>query len=711
MAVRVRHWLLLAALCLIVATLLAAAGWLVETETMPLPLAQGAALLAIVLALALVWLWQDRVWLQASRSLARETELLAHAGTERPPRAPEPHALGELPDAVAALGQRLVELRREQEAALAAALARASEQQSRLEAILRELGDGIVGCSADRRILLFNDAARQILDAGPALGLDRPLDPLIAREPIAQAFTLLCDRQARGSESGARREEFVCATTDGARLLRCRMALITTAEGEVQGFILDFADATARLGGRAMAGARVERLIEALRGPASALAAAAEVLAFQRDLSAEERRGFGEVIGRESATLATQIDQLAAAAREAAIAEWPMADLFSSDLVRRVQRRLDGLAVAVDLTEVGPGLWLHGDGYQLTLLLEGLIRRLHETGGVRAVDLEARRGDRRTEIDLVWSGTPLGHGVLQSWLDAELDPGHGAARLRDVLARHDGELWSQAHEHPGRSLLRLPLPPPARPQVGALEAAAEPLPPRPEFYDFDLLERRERAGSLLERRLRELTYVVFDTETTGLDPKLDQIVQIAAVRIVNRRLLSGETFERLVNPGRRIPKASSRFHGITDAMVTGRPPLEVVLPQFAEFAKDSVLVAHNAAFDLAFLRRAEERSGVRFDHPVLDTLLLSVVLHDHTPDHTLDAIAERFGVILFGRHQALGDAMGTAEVFLKLLDLLAGQGITTLAAAQDASARAVALRKRQAKAFGSDPRALAGVRG
>jgi DNA polymerase-3 subunit epsilon len=120
-------------------------------------------------------------------------------------------------------------------------------------------------------------------------------------------------------------------------------------------------------------------------------------------------------------------------------------------------------------------------------------------------------------------------------------------------------------------------------------------------------------------------------------------------------------------------------------MLEDQPAIDKVLPLFHRFAEDSILVAHNAAFDMNLLQMKEAVSGVKFINPVLDTLLLSTVVHPAQNHHTLEAIAARLGVSVFGRHTALGDALATGEIFLKLIPLLAQMGIHTLEEARLAS--------------------------
>ncbi|MDO6481899.1 3'-5' exonuclease [Shimia thalassica] len=212
------------------------------------------------------------------------------------------------------------------------------------------------------------------------------------------------------------------------------------------------------------------------------------------------------------------------------------------------------------------------------------------------------------------------------------------------------------------------------------EAHAEisPEAARPLVYDFDLLEHEEDK-EFEHRAVMGLNFVVFDTETTGLLPHKDEVVQLGAVRVVNGRIIPGESIDQLVNPGMKIPPASTKVHHVTDAMVADAPDAHVVSKQFHVFARDSVIVAHNAPFDMAFLRRYGKENGLSWDHPIIDTVLLSAVLFGASETHTLDALCERLGVTIPAhlRHTALGDAYATAEVLCKMLPMLKSRGYAT----------------------------------
>lgn len=209
--------------------------------------------------------------------------------------------------------------------------------------------------------------------------------------------------------------------------------------------------------------------------------------------------------------------------------------------------------------------------------------------------------------------------------------------------------------------------------------ALDPDAARPLVYDFDLLNKPP-AANLGQTALRALTFVVFDSETTGLDPDQDEVIQLGAVRVVNGKIIRTETFDTFVNPGRSIPASSTKVHGICDEMVLNAPTFPDACAQFHAFARDAVIIAHNAPFDLAFLHRYADVSGVIFDHPVLDTVHLSAIVFGGSAEHTLDAICDRLGVEIAAdvRHTALGDAMATAQVFVTLLPILEARGLQTL---------------------------------
>ncbi|MBM7068716.1 3'-5' exonuclease [Actibacterium sp. 188UL27-1] len=206
----------------------------------------------------------------------------------------------------------------------------------------------------------------------------------------------------------------------------------------------------------------------------------------------------------------------------------------------------------------------------------------------------------------------------------------------------------------------------------------EPDAARPLVYDFDLFDQ-PRPTDPDDTALRDLTFVVFDGETTGLNPAKDDVVQLGAVRIVNGRMVPGEVFDTLVNPGRPIPATSTKVHGITDDMVATAPDFTDVCQRFHHFARDAVIVAHNAPFDMAFLHREAGKGGVTFDNPILDTVHLSAVIFGGSANHTLDALCDRLSIVLPGnlRHTALGDATATAEALVALLPVLEARGIGT----------------------------------
>lgn len=174
-------------------------------------------------------------------------------------------------------------------------------------------------------------------------------------------------------------------------------------------------------------------------------------------------------------------------------------------------------------------------------------------------------------------------------------------------------------------------------------------------------------------------YVVFDTETTGLNASENSLIEIAAVKMKGREIIGEWT--TLIDPETEISAKITQLTGISNEMVRGKPKLAEALPQFREFVGDAVLVAHNAEFDLGFIRAGAERIGLPpWSNPVLDTLALARRLYPHERNYRLKTLTQKFNVELVHHHRALDDTVATAKVFQHMLDDLRERGITRLSA-------------------------------
>lgn len=169
-------------------------------------------------------------------------------------------------------------------------------------------------------------------------------------------------------------------------------------------------------------------------------------------------------------------------------------------------------------------------------------------------------------------------------------------------------------------------------------------------------------------------YVVFDIETTGLNKEKCKIIEIGAVKIRNREIV--DRYSTFIDPGEKLSDEIVGLTNITDDMLEGQRPIETVLPEFLDFVGDDVLVAHNASFDTGFVRIKAEELGIEYrKNTILDTLELSRTLLKELKKHKLDVVAKHLGVSLEGHHRAVNDAEATAEIFLKLVDMLEENGV------------------------------------
>ena len=624
-------------------------------------LAAGFGILAIV-----VWVWYlfDQHVGRAIEKLAAEFRARAHAGIEASIDAAPARYLGDLAPAADAVARQLTETRNALAEAVARETTRLSSEKFRLEALLADVPLGVLLVTGEHQIVFYNSQAVDLLGSGGRPGLARDLFDYLREGPVRVAY----ERLREGNDSDAA-SDLLCATTGAARVLAGRMRVLARRDdGVAPGYVLTLRDVTADIAAHSAREALLAEVFDRVRRPAANLQTVIGVLTEEPTMpgSAELNAALVE----EVRDLTTAITELGARYDEGRTDWRPLAQTRAGDLMDSLRARMEALGHGV-ATE-GPDLILRCDGFELVALLSGLAERLAavEGAGDFRVVLAEEDGPGAM-LSLEHSGAPLSVGVLDDWLAEPLEVGLPDLSGRAVLQGHGTEAWPERMGE-GRAAIRIP--------VRSARRAGRRVKPisRAVVYDFELLSKARNAA-VADSRLEDLTYVVFDTETTGLMPSTDEIVQIAAVRLVNGRRVDGEVFDTLVDPQRPIPAASTEVHGITDQMVKGAPTIADAGRAFHRFAQGAVLVAHNAPFDLEFLRRHEAGIGARFDNPVLDTVLLSAVIYGQTEVHSLDALTARLGITIpeAARHTAIGDTVATADAFLKLLPMLKGRGFAT----------------------------------
>ena len=678
----------------------------------------------------------------APERLLDQVRVVLAARTPHPLQLPGTREIQALASAVNELAAQRDRLRADMAAQVLQASASVQQEKDRLAALMAELQQSVLVCNQAGRILLYNQRARaafralsqgpQQADGAELIGIGRSIYAALEREVLAHAFERIHQAVARGE---ARPTAQFVTTVGGGQLLRVQVAPVRAVQDSavasaaaaeedevdktatengsgakvpepipatpatrstVTGFVLLLDNVTDSVEEESERDQLLHGLTEGSRASLANIQAAVDMLGYP-DIDAPMRERFLGVVREEVGALGRRVSDLAQRSAQRLKTRWPLEDMRGADLAAAAQRQLGarcGCPATVD--SVDASLWLKVDSYTLLQALTCLGTRLVDEFAVRALQLRLGCSGAHAQLDLVWSGQAMSNETVMGW---ELDAMRfGAERtplsVRDVLERHSGEMWFERDRTRHQALFRFLLPLASSQGAGAnggQDAAAPatllPTEERPEFYDFDLFQRLDNDDSeLQDRPLLELTYTVFDTETTGLNPSGgDTIIQIGAARIVNGKLLRQESFEQLVDPGRTIPAETIPIHGIRQDMVDGQPRIEAVLPVFHAFAQDTVLVAHNATFDMRFLQLQEKASGVAFRQPVLDTLLLSAVVHPQQESHRLEAIAERLNVTVHGRHTALGDALVTAEIWLRLIPLLAQQDIHTLRQAREAA--------------------------
>ncbi len=575
------------------------------------------------------------------------------------------------------------------------------QEKNTLAAIVAELPEGVLICNADGRILLYNNRAKQLLTGGSDrdlatagspeseryIGLGRSIFGIIDKNLLAHVIDQIIGKLQQNDPQAV--SYFVVPGMDD-RLLRVEAVPVLDQGGQLSGLVLIFYDITRQLATDSDLNLALQAVARGFRASLAGIRSAIETIIEYPKMDIDQLEKLRQIIHRESIRMGELLESNLSFDAKIGLNQWPLTTMSAENLTDLLTTRsLEKLQVRIRMEEISEPLWIKVDSYSFLLALLFLIDKLKTLIGVDELTCRLTELDWYVGLDLLWPGSPIKIETLREWEQAPLvfEQEGLSLTLREIIDHLGSDIGSYASKRlKGTSYLRLFLPVAETFEPEEVRPLAILPESRPEYYDFDLFDRAVQIAELENRLLTELTYTVFDMETTGLNPSEgDEILSIGAIRMVNCRLLREERFEQLVDPLRTVPWESVQIHGIHPEMLIGQPTIDKVLPRFQQFIDNTILVAHNAAFDMRFLQMKEEQTAVKIINPVLDTLLLSAVVHPSHSNHDLEAIAQRLGVRILGRHTAVGDALATGELFLKLLPLLAQNGIYTLKDALAAS--------------------------
>ncbi len=510
------------------------------------------------------------------------------------------------------------------------AKAAVENEKNILASFMEQLPYGALACNAEGKIILFNKEAKIIESKSHFIGIGRSIFGIIDKELTDHA---LYEANIWQNKDNIEASSSFFMVTDSQKLIKVQASPITGNNKEYIGFILFLYDMTAEI-------ALVKKAIESEDGYLGYMKKRMPLITVSdRDIMATFRK--------------------------------------------RAKEQLD-VEITTEFSEKSN--WIKVESYSFILALLFIVIKFREKTGLDFFHCKIAREKNMLAVLFILSDDETAKTVISSLNQPVLtaDNKKILITLSEIIDYNEGILTIDSSCILNRTYLKLFMP---IVEIGDPETiqSIDITDEKQEFYNFDLLTKHFKHQRLNDYLLKDLAYTVFDTETTGLNTQTDEIISIAAVRIVDNKLLSKEKFEELVNPGIRIPWEAEKIHGINCSMVKDKPTIKKVLHSFYNFAEDTVLLAHNAGFDMKLLQVKEKDTKVKFDNPVLDTMILASAVYPAHQRHDLKSIAQLAGVEIKGRHTASGDALAAAEIFLKLIPMLEKKNIFTLKDAIEAS--------------------------